>query len=114
MWVSQRFLQSEAYKAASASTMRFREFNTAPTHSSALGKAREVAATVLGAVGVGEGLTDNASVNVVPFGDRTALALTETASGAYLVDADTLAASREWRGDRVYTAAGMRRGDAIV
>ena len=22
--------------------------------------------------------------------------------------------SREWRGDRVYTAAGMRRGDAIV
>ena len=71
--------------------MRFREFNTAPTHSSALGKAREVAATVLGAVGVGEGLTDNASVNVVPFGDRTALALTETASGAYLVDADTLA-----------------------
>jgi carlactone synthase/all-trans-10'-apo-beta-carotenal 13,14-cleaving dioxygenase len=91
VWVSQRFLQSGAYKAASAGTMRFREFNTAPTHSSALGKAREVAATVLGAVGVGEGLTDNASVNVVPFGDRTALALTETASGAYLVDADTLA-----------------------
>ena len=41
-------------------------------------------------MGLGVGITDNASVNIVPFGTGTALALTEAKPGAYLVDTGNL------------------------
>ena len=61
--------------------MRWREFATAVPHDSVYSVLREVAENTMGIFGIKMGLTDNASVNIVPHpsgGKGRALALTGT------------------------------------
>lgn len=83
-------LDTLAYKNAKHGRMKVREFATTPLHSSLGSRAEELLATIATALGGGEGITDNASVNVVKEGTSGLLAMTETRQGTYLVDPDTL------------------------
>lgn len=84
------YLDTKAHRSAMEGRMKVREFATTPTHPSLGSKAGELFATITTALGHGEGITDNASVNVVKEGMDVLLAMTETRQGTYLVDPDTL------------------------
>ena len=88
--LSHKFVNSEAFKAFDRSgEMHWREFATPrPTHG-LLEKAKDVATMALGSMGIGQGVTDNASVNVLPQGDRV-WAVTETVAGTFEIDPSTL------------------------
>jgi carlactone synthase / all-trans-10'-apo-beta-carotenal 13,14-cleaving dioxygenase len=93
-------LESEAWKHLKASgTQRWREFGTPAPRAGPLDAAREVAEIALGALGIGSGgVTDNASVNIVPLSNTgsdgktktVAWAMTETVVGTIAFDPDTL------------------------
>ncbi|CAG9467165.1 unnamed protein product [Pedinophyceae sp. YPF-701] len=86
-----RFIETEAWKSKrDTGRMRWREFGTAIPADSPLEKAAEYLTTILGSLGLTQGVTDNASVNVVPWGDGTALAMTETVAGTYTLDSASL------------------------
>lgn len=88
---SHRFVETEAWKHyAATGKMRWREFSTAPKYESTWAKLADIANTVLGTMGLSQGVTDNASVNIVPLQDGTAVALTETVQGTFKVDPATL------------------------
>ncbi|CAG9463746.1 unnamed protein product [Pedinophyceae sp. YPF-701] len=83
---SHKFIETEAWKSKrDLGKMRWREFGTAIPSESGLQKAAEYATTILGSMGLTQGVTDNASVNVVPWAPGTALAMTETVAGTYSV-----------------------------
>lgn len=89
--LSTRFVRSTAYQAAARGSMSTSEFGT-PLFEGWANAPRALAQLVFGEP------TDNANVNVVPFGDTT-VALTETAVGAFEVDLDSLDTKRlAWGG----------------
>lgn len=58
---SHRHLQSAAYRHyAETGRLRWREFGTPVPHESLAAKLADVAGTALGALGIGQGVTDNA------------------------------------------------------
>ncbi|KAL4425949.1 hypothetical protein ABPG75_009965 [Micractinium tetrahymenae] len=88
---SHRFVESKAWKHyAATGKLRWREFATAPKYESLGERLADVANTVLGTMGLSQGVTDNASVNVVPLQDGSAVAMTETVQGTFRVDPATL------------------------
>lgn len=88
--LSHRFVDSEAYKAFERSgAMHWREFATPVPADGVLQKVKDVATMALGSMGIGQGVTDNASVNVLPQGDKV-WAVTETVAGTFEVDPSTL------------------------
>lgn len=90
--LSHRFLRSQAYQHfEETGRMRWREFGTPVPHRSLGERVAEVAGTILGTMGLSQGVTDNASVNVIPQPCGRVLAVTETVQGTYLVDVATLA-----------------------
>lgn len=88
---SHRFVDSKAWQHyAATGKLRWREFATAPKYESLGARLADVANTALGTMGLSQGVTDNASVNVVPLQDGSAVAMTETVQGTYRVDPATL------------------------
>jgi carlactone synthase/all-trans-10'-apo-beta-carotenal 13,14-cleaving dioxygenase len=60
-------VDSEAWKHyAATGKMRWREFATAPKYDSLGERLSDIANTLLGTMGLSQGVTDNASVNVIP------------------------------------------------
>ncbi|PSC71885.1 carotenoid oxygenase [Micractinium conductrix] len=89
--VSHRFVESEAWKHyAATGRMRWREFATPPKYESLGERLADIAGTVLGTMGLSQGVTDNASVNFIALADGTAVAMTETVQGTYRIDPSTL------------------------
>jgi len=63
---SHRFLESKAYQAFKTDgKMKWREFATAVPTEGWVAKAVDVATMALGSMGIMQGVTDNASVNVL-------------------------------------------------
>lgn len=88
---SHEYVQSNAYKEfQKTGKQRWREFATAAPADSFQGYLRDVLQTVMGAAGIGEGYTDNACVNVLPVSEDSVIACTETVTGTYMIDANTL------------------------
>jgi carlactone synthase/all-trans-10'-apo-beta-carotenal 13,14-cleaving dioxygenase len=59
-------VDSEAWKHyAATGKMRWREFATAPKYDSLGERLSDIANTLLGTMGLSQGVTDNASVNVI-------------------------------------------------
>ncbi|KAL4859791.1 Carotenoid cleavage dioxygenase 8 B [Chlorella vulgaris] len=102
---SHRFIDSAAWQHyAATGKMRWREFATAPRYESLGDRLSDVASTLGGVLGLAQGVTDNASVNIVPLPDGTAVALTETVQGTYRVDPDTL----QTLGQVQYSKSGVK------
>ena len=55
-----------------------------------LGRLADAASTILGSMGLSQGVTDNASVNLGLGPGGALVAMTETVAGTYLVDPGTL------------------------
>lgn len=88
---SHRYIESAAWRHyASTGKMRWREFATAPKYEGLKDRLVDVAGTLGGVLGLAQGVTDNASVNVVPLPGGGAVALTETVQGTYRVDPASL------------------------
>lgn len=91
-----KFLQSHAYKEyLRTGYQQYREFATpAATTSTLSGKVADIIKTSLGAMGIGQGFTDNASVNVIPLSNdsnnNVVIACTETVLGTFKVDKNNL------------------------
>jgi len=96
--LSHEFVQSEAYKAfVTTGKMKWREFATPVPSEGVLTKISEVATMALGSMGIGQGVTDNASVNVLPAPyssdknrNKKFWAVTETVAGTIEMDQSTL------------------------
>ncbi|GAB4823958.1 hypothetical protein N2152v2_011004 [Parachlorella kessleri] len=88
---SHHFLESKAYKAWRSGRMRWREFGTPIPHASLWSKLAEAADMAAGSLGLTQGMTDNASVSVVPQPGGKVVALSETVAATYPVDVATLA-----------------------
>lgn len=88
---SHAFVQSEAWRHFERTgRLRWREFGTPVAHDSLISRVAEMAGIILGTLGLSQGVTDNASVHVLPRPDGTIWALTETVQGTYAVDARSL------------------------
>ncbi len=62
-----RFLQSEAYQHfKQTGRMKWREVGTPKPHDNLWDAIADVSQTLLGVMGFGDGVTDNASVSIVP------------------------------------------------
>ena len=60
-------MDSEAWTHyAATGKMRWREFATAPKYESLGARLADIANTLLGTMGLSQGVTDNASVNIIP------------------------------------------------
>jgi carlactone synthase / all-trans-10'-apo-beta-carotenal 13,14-cleaving dioxygenase len=90
--LSHEFIQTEAYKAfETTGKMKWREFATSVPSEGVFSKVGDVATMALGSMGIGQGVTDNASVNVVPApGKNKFWAVTETVAGTIEMDRSTL------------------------
>ncbi|GAB4823966.1 hypothetical protein N2152v2_011012 [Parachlorella kessleri] len=89
---SHRFLQSVAYQHfRRTGRLKWREVGTPRPHDNLWDAVLDVAQTLLGVLGWGDGVTDNASVSLVPQPNGRCLALTETLPGTFLVDVASLA-----------------------
>lgn len=65
--MSHKFLESKAWQALNSNgRMKWREFGTAVPSNGIVDKITDFAQTALGAMGIGEGVTDNASVSILP------------------------------------------------
>jgi carlactone synthase/all-trans-10'-apo-beta-carotenal 13,14-cleaving dioxygenase len=86
------FVESDAWRARrAAGAQRWREFATPPPGRSLFERAADVAEMSLGALGLARGVTDNASVAVLPQrGGARAWAVTETVAGTLALDVATL------------------------
>ncbi|KAI7842354.1 hypothetical protein COHA_003994 [Chlorella ohadii] len=101
---SRRFVESEAWKHYNETgKMRWREFATPPKYASMWEQLADIGNTLLGTLGLSEAVTDNASVNVVPLQDGSAVAMTETVQGTYRVDLSSLQTLGrvQYRGDKI-------------
>lgn len=108
--MSFRYLESKAWKEVrDGGHMRWREFATpVPRDRGPLMALWDVCQTILGAAGIGQGVTDNASVNIIAGSTgKTALAVTETVVGTYEFDMETL----ETRGPVVFQQSDGLKGD---
>ncbi|PSC71918.1 Carotenoid cleavage dioxygenase 8 isoform B [Micractinium conductrix] len=95
---SHRFLESEAWKHyAATGRMRWREFATPPKYRNVLEKVAGVTRSVLGAMGFGQRMSDNAAINVVQLKEGGAVALTETVIGTFRINPATLATEERVR-----------------
>jgi len=96
--LSHEFIRSEAYKAfESTHKMKWREFATPVPAEGLFSKITDVATMALGSMGIGQGVTDNASVNVLPAPysndknqNKKFWAVTETVAGTIEMDQSTL------------------------
>lgn len=83
VFAANRFVQSGSWKAyrAAGDQPRFSEFGTS------VAVWRNLKNTLQYFLGIGQGITDNASVSVLPLADgKTAVAMTEVIPGQYLMD----------------------------
>ena len=88
--MSNSFVKSGAYrKFKETGRMAWREFGTPLRHQSVVESVVDVGSTILGSLGIGQGVTDNASVHIVKFGSSF-WAMTETVPGTFEIDGDTL------------------------
>ena len=109
--LSHKFIGSEAYSAfKKTGKMRWREFATPVPSDSFFSKVADVLGMALGSVGMGQGVTDNASVNIIPIPSTTTSssdgknysqkvsssvwAVTETVAGTFEIDPSTLSTRR--------------------
>ena len=89
--VGHAFVQSEAFSEyKKTNKMRWREFGTPKPQYSIADRCKEIFEMILGSVGMAQGETDNASVNVIPRGDGVLWAMTETVRGTYVMDPESL------------------------
>ena len=88
--ISNAFVESEAYmRYKETGVMEWREFGTPKVEGGVLEEIRNVVRTIVGSIGIGQGVTDNASVHVIPRGDEM-WAMTETVPGTFRIDPETL------------------------
>jgi carlactone synthase / all-trans-10'-apo-beta-carotenal 13,14-cleaving dioxygenase len=88
---ARKYCQTQAWKHfTSTGNMRWREFGTAVPATGPLGRIADVMSVIAGSMGLTQGVTDNASVNIIPRNDGTVWALTETVSGTIAIDPATL------------------------
>ena len=88
--MSNSFVKSGAYlKFKETGRMAWREFGTPLQHQSVVESVVDVGSTILGSLGIGQGVTDNASVHIIKFGSAF-WAMTETVPGTFRIDGDTL------------------------
>lgn len=88
---SHRFLDSASDRAVQATGhLRWREFGTPVSHLTLLSRLGGYLQTMLGALGLVEFGTDNASVSLLARPDGGVWALTETLAGTYAIDPSTL------------------------
>jgi carlactone synthase/all-trans-10'-apo-beta-carotenal 13,14-cleaving dioxygenase len=97
--LSHEFVKSEAFKAfEKTGKMKWREFATPVPSEGIFSTAADIATMALGSMGIGQGVTDNASVNVLPapYSDgnnknkNKFWAVTETVAGTIEMDRSTL------------------------
>ncbi|KAL4523246.1 hypothetical protein Ndes2437B_g00374 [Nannochloris sp. 'desiccata'] len=96
--LSHEFIQSEAYKALETTgKMQWREFATPVPSEGVFSRISDVATMAFGSMGIGQGVTDNASVNVLPAPyssdknqNKKFWAVTETVAGTIEMDQGTL------------------------
>lgn len=96
IFTSHRFLQTEAYKGFKATgRLKWREFYAAPKGNNLLENLiKYTSAAIFG----GDATTDNASVALVPCGDKM-LAVSEPTTAMYEVDIDTLTLGKKFTPD---------------
>lgn len=89
---SHRFLQSTAYQyfKKTGGKMKWREVGTPRPHNNLLEMFADISQTMLGVMGLGDGVTDNASVNIIPQPNGQVLAVTETVFGTFGIDVSSL------------------------
>ncbi|KAI8111186.1 hypothetical protein M9434_004759 [Picochlorum sp. BPE23] len=88
--ISNAFVKSKAYtRYKETGVMEWREFGTPKVAGGVLEEIRNVFRTIVGSIGIGQGVTDNASVHVIPRGTEM-WAMTETVPGTYRIDPETL------------------------
>jgi carlactone synthase/all-trans-10'-apo-beta-carotenal 13,14-cleaving dioxygenase len=95
--LSHEFVKSEAYKTfENSGKMKWREFATPVPSEGILSTVTDIATMALGSMGIGQGVTDNASVNVLPAPyskdgkNKKFWAVTETVAGTIEMDRSTL------------------------